>query len=201
MSPTLKSTAGFYHRKKNVSVFYDQGTGKSFEGLHELNKKLQVEKKEAVKRRIPGTKDLVRFANTLQLLTDLAAENLDVEVVSHEATHHMAGMTGLMPGDAPVPVWAAEGLATYFESPKNAAWSGIGAVNRDRLELYRHLARDTKHSNIEFIVSGQDLSAGRHARFDTARLRAGLGADPLPDGSPFRQAHDMVRAGRPAQTG
>ena len=26
----------------------------------------------------------------------------------------------VMPGDAPVPVWAAEGLATYFESPKEA---------------------------------------------------------------------------------
>lgn len=65
----------------------------------------------------------------------------------------MAGNTGLMPGDAPVPVWAAEGLATYFESPKDAAWSGIGAVNKERLSWYRELERDRVHSNIDFIVS------------------------------------------------
>ncbi len=70
----------------------------------------------------------------------------------------MAGNTGLMPPGCPMPVWAAEGLATYFESPKEAAWSGIGTVNKERLEMYRKLEPDKRFSNIDFIVSDQIFS-------------------------------------------
>ncbi len=163
LGPDLSKAAGFYHRKDNISVFYDQGTDESFESLYALNKALQRDKERLVKERLPGTADIVRLAETIQLLTEVSRENSDIEVVSHEATHHMAGNTGLMPGDAPVPVWAAEGLATYFESPKQAAWSGIGSVNKERLRWYRGLESDTEHSNIDFIVSDQIFSrAGSH---------------------------------------
>jgi hypothetical protein len=88
-------------------------------------------------------------------MIEVARENQDIEVVTHEATHQMAGNTGLHPNNAAVPNWAAEGVATYFESPKEAAWAGIGVVNDRRLAWYRALERDTKHSNIDFIVSNQ----------------------------------------------
>ncbi len=158
LGPDLSKASGFYHRKENISVFYDSGTNELFDALYALNKKLQATTKRMKRDRAPGTREIVRFAGTIQLLTEVSRENSDIEVVSHEATHHMAGNTGLMPGDAPVPVWAAEGLATYFESPKDAAWSGIGAVNEERLDWYRELARDTTHSNIDFIVSDQVFS-------------------------------------------
>jgi hypothetical protein len=163
LGPSLSKAAGFYDRKNNVSVFYDQGTDESFEALYALNKQLQEQKRGLVRDRAPGTQDVVRLADTIQLLTEVARENLDIEVVSHEATHHLAGTTGLMPADAPVPVWAAEGLATYFESPKQAAWSGIGSVNKERLNWYKGLEADREHSNIDFIVSDQIFSrAGSH---------------------------------------
>ncbi len=154
----LTNAAGFYHRKENISVFYDQGSDEGFDELYALNKELQATKERMKRDRSPATRDMVRFADTVQLLTEVARESTDIEVVSHEATHHMAGNTGLMPDDAPVPVWAAEGLATYFESPKDAAWSGIGAVNEQRLEWYRALARDTRHSNIDFIITDRIFS-------------------------------------------
>lgn len=153
LRPELAKASGYYTKKDNISVFFDQGTNEVFEILDQLNGKLQEMKKQAVKERRPGTADLVRLVDTLNLITMVARENSDIEVVSHEATHHMAAATGLMPNDAQVPVWAAEGLATYFESPKEAAWSGIGAVNEERLEWYRNLAKDRTVSNIDFIVS------------------------------------------------
>ena len=117
---------------------------------------------------------MVRLADTIQLLTEVSRENSDIEVVSHEATHHMAGNTGLMPGDAPVPIWAAEGLATYFESPKEAAWSGIGSVNEERLRWYRGLERDKMHSNIDFIVSDQIFTrAASHGANFTPMVKPG----------------------------
>ena len=98
------------------------------------------------------------MANTLRVLTLVARENADIEVVSHEATHHMAAATGLFPNKAPVTTWAHEGLATYFESPSEAAWSGIGTVNKDRLKRYRELAGDREHSSIPFVTSDRIFS-------------------------------------------
>ena len=150
--------AGFYTEKANTSVFYDQGTNDLHKALEALSNVLQERKDHAIKHRTPNAKDTVRMANTLRVLTLVARENADIEVVSHEATHHMSAVTGLFPNKAPVTTWAHEGLATYFESPKEAAWSGIGAVNKDRLKLYRELAADREHCNLRFVVSDRIFS-------------------------------------------
>ena len=169
ISPTLASTAGFFDRKSQIAVFYDQGTDNKFDNLYRLNTQMQIDKKRMMRTREPGAKDRIRLADTLQLLIEVKRANLDIEVVSHEATHQLAGNTGLMPGDSPVPVWAAEGLATYFESPKEAAWSGIGAVNEERLELYRYLAPVPQISNIRFIVTDHIFT---HAASNMSTLHA-----------------------------
>ncbi len=153
LEPDLASAAGFFHRVDNVAVFYDQGTDETFELLYALNDRLQAERDEIVRRKIPGMANTIRFADTLQLLIEVQRANLDISVVSHEATHQLAANTGLMPPGVPFPLWAAEGLATYFESPQQAAWSGIGAVNEERLSWYRELAPIPQISNIDFIVS------------------------------------------------
>ena len=150
--------AGFYSGKANTSVFYDQGTNEIHKALEGLSNLLQEQKEQAIKRRTPGAKDTVRMANTLRVLTLVARENADIEVVSHEATHHMSAATGLFPNKSPVTTWAHEGLATYFESPSEAAWSGIGTVNKDRLKRYRELAADQEHSNLRFVVSDKVFS-------------------------------------------
>jgi hypothetical protein len=54
-----------------------------------------------------------------------------------------------------VPKWVHEGLAAYFESPNDGAWSGIGAVNEQRIKYYRALEPDKEHSNLNFIVGDQ----------------------------------------------
>jgi hypothetical protein len=154
----LDFAAGFYTKKDDISVFYDQGTNDLHKVLEALSNVLQEKKQYAIKNRTPNAKDTVRMADTLRVLTLVARENADIEVVSHEATHHMAAATGLFPNKSPVTTWAHEGLATYFESPGEAAWSGIGTVNEDRLDRYRELAADREHCNIRFIISDRIFS-------------------------------------------
>ncbi len=154
----LDFAAGFYTKKDNISVFYDQGTNEIHKTLEALSNVLQERKQHAIKNRAPDAKNTVRLADTLRVLTLVARENADIEVVSHEATHHMAAVTGLFPNKAPATTWAHEGLATYFESPGEAAWSGIGTVNEQRLDRYRELAVDREHCNIRFIVSDRIFS-------------------------------------------
>jgi hypothetical protein len=100
-----------------------------------------------------AAREVIKYAETLTLVISVIQENLDIEVVSHEGTHQMAGNTGLFPRHVQVPSWAHEGLATYFESPGEMGWSGVGAVNEQRLEFYRGLEPDRVHSNIDFIVA------------------------------------------------
>jgi hypothetical protein len=154
----IEDAAGFYTKIHNTAVFYDQGTNTLYTALDILGKLLERDKALAIRNRTPNAKHVVRLANTIRLLTRVSRENADIEVVSHEATHHMAAVTGLLPNDSPVAVWAHEGLATYFESPSEAAWSGIGTVNDDRLDLYRVLARDPVHSGVPFVCSDRIFS-------------------------------------------
>jgi Protein of unknown function (DUF1570) len=165
LSPSLAGASGFWESIRNVSFFYDHGSSKIFKGLKEVQEELGKEAKQAQKDRSnPG---LVRFVKLIDLLLEIEQENLDITVVSHEATHQMAGNTGLMPRHVQVPSWVHEGLATYFEAPSGAVWAGIGAVNEERLEYYRALANnDRVHSNIDFIVGDQifDYAASHGAK-------------------------------------
>jgi hypothetical protein len=151
LDPALQSAAGFWSTEINVSFFYNQGTGEGLQSLSALSDKLQELKAQAIKVRAANAREIVRMTNTITLLVEVAKENQDIEVVTHEATHQLAGNTGLLPRDVQIPIWVHEGLATYFEAPNDATWSGIGAVNERRLDAYRGLEKDRTHSNIDFV--------------------------------------------------
>ncbi len=155
LSPSLSSAAGFWEPTRNISVFYDHGTDEEFLALEKLQKELKTQADESRRNVNAATASTVRLSKTINLLIDVAQENADIEVVSHEATHQMAGNTGLFPRYVMIPSWVHEGLATYFESPGDGAWGGIGAVNAQRLKWYRALENDRQHSNINFIVGDQ----------------------------------------------
>jgi hypothetical protein len=152
LSPALASASGFWEQIRNVSYFFDHGTTETFKMLEKVQKELHKVQQDARKARDPDTINMVKV---IDLLIAQERENADITVVSHEATHQMAGNTGLLPRHVVIPSWVHEGLATYFEAPGDATWAGIGAVNEQRLSFYRALEKDTVHSNIDFIVSDQ----------------------------------------------
>ncbi|WP_203329055.1 DUF1570 domain-containing protein [Candidatus Laterigemmans baculatus] len=153
LDPDLKKAAGFYDPEHNVAIFYRQQTDEGLEGHNQLADIMRDLQESAKRARSSSSAALIRFAKTLELLLRITGENLDIEVVSHEATHQLAANSGLLPRDKFIARWAHEGLAAYYESPSEATWAGIGAVNEQRLEYYRALAPDREHSNLEFIVT------------------------------------------------
>jgi hypothetical protein len=166
LDPSLKSAAGYWSPDSNLAVFFAQGTYPSLEKLKKLSNDLEKDKSEAERMGIKNRGDLVRIADTIKLLILVTIENEDLEVVTHEATHQIAGNSGLFPRELRIPRFVQEGMAAYFESPNDATWSGVGAVNKVRLEYYRALAdrfNDRKYSNIDFVVSDQIYTrAGDH---------------------------------------
>lgn len=160
LSPSLSSASGFYSPDTNVAFFFDHGTTETFADLQKLSEDLKDTAAFAKKnrRRVANVKELVRLAGAVTILIEIEQENADITVVSHEATHQLAGNTGLFPKGVLVPKWVHEGLATYFEVPGDASWAGIGAVNQERLDFYRVLESDAEHSNVDFIVSDKIFS-------------------------------------------
>lgn len=150
---SLRQTAGFYLPAEHVSMFYDSGSSPSYKALMQLEKSLSSARQMAIQTRSPGAGQLIRFTKTLELLIDIQRETDDVTVVSHEAVHHLAAATGLFRRDGAFVRWVHEGLASYFESAKMAQWSGVGAIDQDRLGYYRILEPDPERGSLEFIVS------------------------------------------------
>jgi hypothetical protein len=153
LSPVLKMTSGFYSPQENIAIFYRQKTDEAFDGANRLVEILRALREQMRRTRVAGGGEIIRFAKTLELLVDIDGENQEIEVVTHEATHQLAANSGLLDREAFQVRWAHEGLASYFESPKDATWAGMGAVNTQRLGYYRILSRDPEHSSIEFVVT------------------------------------------------
>jgi len=153
LDPDLQMAAGFWSPKDNVGVFYDQGTTKAMKLLASLAEDMQ--KSKVKMRGTAVSQDMAHLANSFELLVKVSREESDIEVVSHEATHQLAGNTGVLPRGKIGARWAHEGLASYFETPAGAGWGGIGAVNQTRLADYRIIARDPRRSRLELIISDQ----------------------------------------------
>jgi len=86
---------------------------------------------------LPG--GAVRTGAKLAALASPAASGL-VATLVHEATHQMAFNAGMHRRLAPVPLWASEGVAIYFETPdlgSSQGWRGIGLVNGPRLAQWQ----------------------------------------------------------------
>ena len=159
LDPKLKMASGFWSPNDNISVFFDQGTTEEMKILTEVAKSLQKTKTQL--RGTVVSKDIAHLANSFDLLIKIAKEESDTEVVSHEATHQLAGNTGLMPRGKLGLTWAHEGLASYFETPAGAGWGGVGAVNATRLRSYRRVARDSERANLELLVSDMLFDVAR----------------------------------------
>lgn len=74
-----------------------------------------------------------------EILARPEAEGL-VSTLVHEATHQMAFNSGMHRRLAPVPLWVAEGVAVYFETPdlrSQSGWRGLGSINKPRLRRFR----------------------------------------------------------------
>lgn len=159
LSPELKMAAGFWSPKDNIGVFYDQGTTPAMKQLTAVAEEMQKSKLKA--RGTAISQDMAHLANSFELIIKVAREESDIEVVSHEATHQLAGNSGLLSRGKIGARWAHEGLASYFETPAGAGWGGIGAVNQTRLLDYRIVANDPRRNNLELIISDRLFYAAR----------------------------------------
>lgn len=78
-----------------------------------------------------------------------------VATIVHEATHQIAFNCGMQKRYVDNPVWLAEGLAMFCETPdlfSNRSWSGIGRINYERWDRYRDNANADKVQPLESLI-------------------------------------------------
>ncbi|MCU0713041.1 MAG: DUF1570 domain-containing protein [Pirellula sp.] len=159
LDPELRSASGFWSPQDNIGVFYDQGTTEEMKHLLQISEELKLAKRRA--RGTANSREVAQVANSLDLLLRIAREESDIEVVSHEAVHQLAGNTGIMPRSTVSLRWAHEGLASYFECPAAAGWAGVGAVNETRLIGYKKIFRTPQLAPLELLVTDLLFDAAR----------------------------------------
>jgi hypothetical protein len=135
VNPPTSGQSGFWDAGHNVCVFHDGAAGEEAAALENIHKRIKDVAEQA--RRQRGDPNFIRFAKAIELLVEVSKDNANVRAVTRDATLQLAGSTGLLPRQVMVPQWVREGLAMYFESPIDAAWSGVGSVSDKRLASER----------------------------------------------------------------
>lgn len=113
---------GFYVQNKHRSAFFDMHTWPPVARLLEQAKNPAVPYAERVR---------------VSTLVRRWSHHHNLEVVQHEAAHHIHFSTGVFNRRGLPPTWAVEGLATMFETPPNKSGGSLGAINHPRLFQFR----------------------------------------------------------------
>lgn len=113
---------GFYMPTVNRSAFFDMNTYIAYAGIQRALKD----------PRVPGDRKA-----KLKAWLDRTVEHENLEVVQHEAAHHIHFNLGIFHWIARPPRWMSEGLATMFEVPPSEFGASFGATNHYRLLNYR----------------------------------------------------------------
>ncbi|MFO0837495.1 MAG: DUF1570 domain-containing protein [Phycisphaerae bacterium] len=149
---------GFYSPDVNRSAFFDMNTWPPIASLHEQLKQpnLPFQTRRFIQNRIARW---VEFKN--------------LEVVQHEASHHIHFNVGLFVRDAFWAHWVVEGDAQLFEVPPSGEGAGLGSLNHYRLFQCRQLY-GRKGTNFDRAMAGSDkpsdqVAVLRQFIFDDAR--------------------------------
>jgi hypothetical protein len=134
--PEVADKAGYYSIRTNRIVLYDLASEGAGDGPMNAD---QVERR-------------------------VAAAPQNVATIVHEATHQIAFNCGMHTRYADTPMWIAEGLAMYCETPDlrtGSGWRTIGKLNVTRLRQYREFsAQRRKEGSLRTLV--QDESRFRN---------------------------------------
>jgi hypothetical protein len=119
---------GVYHTLSNRLVLYDLSQ----------NAYLLASRDEALKRvELFSPHDRMRVSDTVERRYKDAAKDANIGTTMHECAHLLSFNSGLLQRGGDVPVWLAEGLATYCESTDEGDWQSLGSPNPMRIHDLR----------------------------------------------------------------
>jgi hypothetical protein len=124
----------------------------------------------------PGSAELARLAgiysvdtNRVALFNAAGRESKkygnsrwhNLSTVIHEATHQIAFNSGCHQRYADNPVWLAEGIAMYFETPEmngpKVSWNSVGSLNKPRIERFlTYRKKNRRPDSLKSLLTSDD---------------------------------------------
>ncbi len=130
-------TAGFYHSKDNVAVFYNTLNRPD---VADISRQLEGARTQMLAMRNEGRnggsaelRQLQRQIDVWQTQRDAFVDQANRMVLMHEAAHQCLFNLGVHARGAANPTWLVEGLACLFEVPQNVSGGVAARVNAHRL--------------------------------------------------------------------
>lgn len=138
---------GIYHPGTNRLVIYD---------LRE-DPTLLASKKNALKqddimlklfnKKAPAASTIERQFNDL-------AHDINLSTIMHEAAHQLSFNGGMLNRHGDIPIWLAEGLATYCEATEDGDWTTLGSPNPGRIDTLRKAAKVNRLIPLAELIRG-----------------------------------------------
>ncbi|MFZ5831475.1 MAG: DUF1570 domain-containing protein [Planctomycetota bacterium] len=101
--------------------------------------------------------DRTSTAATVNQVLSRPGAQATVATIVHEATHQIAYNCGLHVRLSGCPLWLAEGVAMYFETPdltSERGWRGIGNVNYSRLRQLQKYWGKRPRDSLKALIAG-----------------------------------------------
>jgi hypothetical protein len=145
MGFVMENALGFYMRTNNRSAFFDMMT---WPRVADWTKRLKEPNIPFRTRRL--------YSNYIRRWTS----HLNLEVVQHEAAHHVHFNLGVFNGRGSLPRWVVEGLAQMFEVKRSSIGGILGATNHYRLyQLRQQYGKEIKSvGDLRLFIVGRNFN-------------------------------------------
>jgi len=165
----MKWASGVFLQEQNQVVFFDGNSDPDYLRIKEV---LQHNSAELLKirRAIRGIRDPVanlRFTRiiaghqkevkTLERKLNGMIDNQNIAVTIHEAVHQLSFNLGPLEIDTRPPRWLAEGIATFFETPRMGRWRGAARFNAHRYIAYEDARSADSLPSLETVLTDQSI--------------------------------------------
>ncbi len=184
---------GFFARRENVAVMANKRQDDTYDALNKFWKRWEDKgfqrtailsgKKGAghPKVGVMITEEQLAEAQMVALMLKALEQEAELATISHDASRQLLFASGLLPRNVAAPEWFLFGMGSFFETPLQSPWSGIGAPSSYFLPRWHELKG-----------KGFEKSPGETLRkVITDAYFRGLPPEGRPE-SPSHRAHDAA---------
>ena len=139
---------GFFARRENLAVMTSKRQDETYDSLKKFWRRWEDRSYEATKilsgksrAGYPaGTSaDDIHVAQLVALMVKALEQEGELATISHDASRQLLYASGLLPSNVAAPEWLLFGMGSFFETPLQSPWAGIGAPSAYYLPRWKEL--------------------------------------------------------------
>jgi hypothetical protein len=93
------------------------------------------------KAKVATMSSQIAYAQALMVTQKALDEDTERATISHEGTRQLLVASGMFPRHVDVPDWVLSGLSSFFETPEQAVYPGLGLPSSTHLISFKYLFR------------------------------------------------------------